>query len=45
MGDDKKQDSTSEVDDKETNGAESGDNKKAGSAGAPAPADDVIIIK
>ena len=45
MGDDKKQDSTNEVDDQATSEAKGGDEKVPGSASAPAPADDDIIIK
>ncbi|MEP6818218.1 MAG: hypothetical protein ABJA18_01710 [bacterium] len=44
MGDDKKQDSTDQVEEG-TSKAESSDEKQPGSAGAPAPGDDDIIIK
>ena len=44
MSDDKKQNSEHEADDRETKEAEDAD-KKEGSTGAAAPADDDIIIK
>ena len=45
MGDEKKQDSTNELDEQATNQAEGGDQKAPGSADSAAPADDPIIIK
>ncbi len=45
MIDDTKQDSANEVDDQATSEAEGGDPKAPGSANAPEPADDPIIIK
>ena len=45
MGDEKKQDSTNEVDEQATSEVEGGDQKAPGSADSAAPADDDIIIK